>query len=115
MNVRIVNTAIAWLIAIWLYSPLAAQQAPTEPQTKAKQGRAAKASRRSAPELQSRQSEPVPTLADVAYGPDASNKIDFWKAQSAAPAPLVVFIHGGGFRGGDKAAHNASLLKACLD
>ena len=101
----------------WLEANLAsiaAEQAPTGPQVKAKQGRAKAARGRAAGE-EARSSETAPTFANVAYGPDASNKIDFWKANSAAPTPLVVFIHGGGFRGGDKAAYNASLLKACLD
>jgi acetyl esterase len=118
VKVHFVNCSVAWLTAICLcisLGSIAAQQTPTGPQTKAKQGRSAKASRRRAAEGQAQQSEPLPTLADVSYGPDASNKIDFWKAPSAAPAPLVVFIHGGGFRGGDKASHNPSLLRACLD
>jgi len=57
----------------------------------------------------------APTFTDVAYGPDESNKIDFWKANTATPAPLVVFIHGGGFRHGDKSGYDQALLKACLD
>lgn len=43
-----------------------------------------------------------PTFADVAYGPAARNKLDFWKAESDKPAPVIVFIHGGGFTSGDK-------------
>ncbi|MCX7013240.1 MAG: alpha/beta hydrolase [Candidatus Sumerlaeota bacterium] len=62
-----------------------------------------------------RQAEPAPTFADVSYGPDESNKIDFWKAQSATPTPLVVFIHGGGFMHGDKADRDGALLTACLN
>jgi acetyl esterase len=57
----------------------------------------------------------APTFRDVTYGPDASNKIDFWKANNTTPTPLVVFIHGGGFRRGDKKEYNAALLQACLD
>jgi hypothetical protein len=38
----------------------------------------------------------------VAYGPFERNKLDFWKAKSDKPAPVIVFIHGGGFTGGDK-------------
>ena len=70
---------------------------------------------RAAGKEEARVSEPAPTFADVAYGPHESNKIDFWKAQSATPAPVVVFIHGGGFRGGDKARHDSPLLTACLE
>src|SRR5688572_24436207 len=43
-----------------------------------------------------------PTFADIAYGPHERNKLDFWKAKSDKPAPVIVFIHGGGFTGGDK-------------
>jgi len=123
MRNRIAKSLMALLVGACLgvsWSGLAAQQAPAGSQTKAKQRRAAKEARRTAPEGEAKagdakSSEPVPTFRDISYGPDASNKIDFWKATSAAPAPLVVFIHGGGFRGGDKAAHNPSLLKGCLD
>ena len=43
----------------------------------------------------------TPTLPDVAYGPHERNKLDFWRMPSAKPAPLVVFIHGGGFVAGE--------------
>lgn len=111
------KSSMVWLATACLcisLNSLDAQQQPGS-QSKARQGRSGKAARRSARDGESRQSEPAPTFRDVSYGPDASNKFDFWKASSTAPAPLVVFIHGGGFRGGDKGAHNASLLKACLD
>jgi len=59
---------------------------------------------------------PEPTLTDVAYGPHERNVLDLWKAESPRPAPLVVFIHGGGFVGGDKSKVRGSpLVKACLD
>lgn len=52
----------------------------------------------------------APTSADVAYGPHERNKLDFWKAPSDKPAPVVVFIHGGGFRAGDKSTWRANAL-----
>lgn len=58
---------------------------------------------------------PAPDLADVRYGPHPRNVLDLWKASSEKPTPLVVFIHGGGFRGGDKSAIAAELLKRCLE
>ena len=58
--------------------------------------------------------EPTPTLADVSYGPDKMNVIDFWKAEGDGPRPLLVYIHGGGWTGGDKKqAH--SRFKPFLD
>ncbi len=45
---------------------------------------------------------PAPTLANVAYGEDLRQVLDFYQVKSEQPAPLVFFIHGGGWRGGDK-------------
>lgn len=59
--------------------------------------------------------KPPPDLANVKYGPHERNVFDLWKAKSDQPAPLVVFIHGGGFRAGSKEALSASLLKGCLE
>lgn len=44
----------------------------------------------------------MPTYADVSYGPHERNVIDFWKAEGDGPRPLLVYIHGGGWTGGDK-------------
>ena len=48
--------------------------------------------------------QPEPTHKDIAYGPYDRNRLDFWKADTDSPAPLVVNIHGGGFLMGEKAA-----------
>lgn len=57
----------------------------------------------------------APTAADVSYGAHERNKLDFWKAASEKPTPLVVFIHGGGFVAGDKSKVNKKLVQECLD
>ncbi len=44
----------------------------------------------------------APTAAEVSYGPHDRNVIDFWKAPGDGPRPLMVYIHGGGWVGGDK-------------
>ena len=44
-----------------------------------------------------------PTFANVAYGSHERQVLDFWRAESPQPAPLVLHIHGGGWVNGDKA------------
>jgi triacylglycerol lipase len=39
---------------------------------------------------------------DVSYGDDPLQKLDLWRSKSHRPAPIVLFVHGGGFVGGDK-------------
>ncbi|MGL4464593.1 MAG: carboxylesterase family protein [Planctomycetia bacterium] len=56
---------------------------------------------------------PKPTMADVPYGTHERQVLDFYKAESTEPTPLLFFIHGGGWRGGDKSGINAGpYLKA---
>ena len=43
-----------------------------------------------------------PTHADVAYGPHERNVLDFYQAEGDGPRPMLVYIHGGGWTGGDK-------------
>jgi acetyl esterase/lipase len=45
---------------------------------------------------------PYRVLRDEHYGSDSLNTFDIMVPESPAPAPLVVFIHGGGFVQGDK-------------
>jgi len=58
---------------------------------------------------------PAPTHADVKYGPHERNVLDFWQAESEEPTPLVVYIHGGGFVGGDKRSISPEVLRSCLE
>jgi len=55
-----------------------------------------------------------PTMADVKYAPHERNVLDFYQAKSDKPAPVVLFIHGGGFRGGSKESLNADTLQKLL-
>jgi acetyl esterase/lipase len=57
----------------------------------------------------------APDYADVRYGPAERNRFDLWKAPGVANAPLAVFIHGGGFVGGDKSVLNPGVLRKMLD
>ncbi len=56
----------------------------------------------------------APTIANVAYGTHERQMLDFYKAESAKPTPLLFFIHGGGWVNGDKSGINAGDLEACL-
>lgn len=42
------------------------------------------------------------TYGSVPYGQHARQVIDFYQAKSDKPTPLVVYIHGGSWQGGDK-------------
>lgn len=42
------------------------------------------------------------------YGPHERNNFDIWLAASSEPVPLVIYIHGGGFKGGDKSKYYES-------
>lgn len=79
------------LIASLAGLPLAAAAADA-PKTKA----APKAAKAEAPQA-------PPTLANVRYGAHERQVLDFWRADSATPAPVVFHIHGGGWVNGDKA------------
>ncbi|MEI6713863.1 MAG: alpha/beta hydrolase [Verrucomicrobiota bacterium] len=46
---------------------------------------------------------PTPTQADVSYGPHPKQVLDFWKAKSDKPTPLLFYIHGGGWTFGNRA------------
>jgi hypothetical protein len=45
------------------------------------------------------------TFANEKYGPHKRNTFDIWLADSEKPTPLVMYIHGGGFVGGDKSRY----------
>lgn len=84
------NWIIVILICLFTYSGLQAQAA----------------SRRGA--------QVAPTISDVKYGPHNRNVLDFYQAKSGKPTPLVLYIHGGGFRGGSKKSVNQGTLKELL-
>jgi acetyl esterase/lipase len=58
---------------------------------------------------------PTPTVANEKYGTHERQVIDFWKAKSDTPTPLVLYIHGGGWQGGDKAGLAAGAINQYLD
>jgi len=58
---------------------------------------------------------PPPTHSDVVYGPHSRNIMDIWLAPSDTPTPLLVNIHGGGFRGGDKSKISGDMIKNMIN
>jgi acetyl esterase/lipase len=56
-----------------------------------------------------------PTYADVHYGPHERQVLDFYQSKSSQPAPVIIYIHGGGFVGGDKRSVNSAVLQDALD
>jgi acetyl esterase/lipase len=59
--------------------------------------------------------KPTPTAANFAYGKHERQVLDFWQARSDKPTPVVLYIHGGGWRGGDKGGLGAATIKGYLD
>lgn len=59
----------------------------------------------------------APTHQDVKYGDHEKQAFDIWlaKGQEGKSTPLVIFIHGGGFRGGDKRGVSSKLVQSYLD
>ena len=55
-----------------------------------------------------------PTEANVPYGTHERQKVDFFKATSESPTPVVLFIHGGGWVNGDKSGVQNALEIAKL-
>ena len=47
-------------------------------------------------------SVPQPAITGIRYGKHTRHVLDFWKAPSEQPTPLVFVIHGGGWKGGSK-------------
>ncbi len=57
---------------------------------------------------------PTPTLTDVAYGTHTKQVLNFWKADSDKPTPLIFFIHGGGWGAGNRTSGLAGVLPDAL-
>jgi acetyl esterase/lipase len=46
--------------------------------------------------------QPAPAFKDIAYGPRERQTLDIYLSDGGGPRPVVLFIHGGGWTGGDK-------------
>ena len=82
------------LLALLILAPVPIALAQSQPKAKAAKA-AAKAAAENPPVV-------PPTLAEVPYGPHERHVLDFWRAASATPTPVVFVIHGGGWQGGEK-------------
>ena len=61
---------------------------------------------------------PRPTQEDVSYGKHQKQKLHFWKTPSATaenPAPLLFFIHGGGWSAGNRLSGLSQNLQPALE
>ena len=63
---------------------------------------AQQASGRQAEAMEAPTAEPTSDRAEYSYGADPLQKLDFWRSTAQQAAPLIVFVHGGGWKRGDK-------------
>ena len=55
---------------------------------------------------------PVEPDENVSYGPHRMQRIYFWRAKSDKPTPLLFYIHGGGWSGGDRSVVRSMIQPA---
>lgn len=78
----------------------------TQAQETAQKPAAPQAPSPAAPASKPAVNRPQPTEGEVRYGEFERNVLDFWKADTKNPAPLLFYIHGGGWQGGSKDQFN---------
>jgi len=96
----IVNRKIIFSISILLVVTICAAARDTQ--------RNRQAQNRQKPQ---RQQAIRPTNPDEKYGEHDKQAFDLYLVESDKPTPLFIWIHGGGFRGGDKCAVNAQMIR----
>ncbi|WP_168796683.1 alpha/beta hydrolase [Cognatitamlana onchidii] len=60
-------------------------------------------------------SKPAPDFKNVRYGDHERNVLDIWFADSTKITPIVIYIHGGGFKIGSKQKIKANDLSQLLE
>lgn len=90
----ILNRLVISAAAVAVMLAGAADARPGERLRKAMEGRASAADS---------QAPQAPAATTIAYGPAPLQQLSFWRAGSAAsPAPLVIYVHGGGWQRGSR-------------
>ncbi len=97
-----------WLLCALLFPTLVSAQTSTTTRLPMGESGSASASLTNA-------AVPAITHENVSYGDHPNQVIDYWKADVEGPAPLVVFIHGGGFTGGSHDKVTAKKVQQYLD
>ena len=93
------------LVSLTVATPAITQDAPAK-----------RRAQRAAKPVAYDKSVPTPTKSEVRYGEHERNVLDFWKAESETPTPLVLVIHGGGWQNGEKERlHRFADTKRLLD
>jgi len=95
-------------------SVLVAADTPATPKASPPKAEAKKAPATPAPTDPEFRKYPLPVEPDenVAYGAHRMQRIYFWRAKSDKPTPLLFYIHGGGWNGGDRSVVRAMLQPA---
>lgn len=60
--------------------------------------------------VQQAKADEAKQLLNVPYGSHPRQVLDFYQAESKEPTPLVFYIHGGGWQGGDKKTNPKAFL-----
>lgn len=109
MTFSILSTSRVSATLLWLVSLAAASAQSPAPAVEKPSAAPVPAETKPAP-------PPLPpaTLTNVPYGEHERQVMDFWKALGDQPAPLLFFIHGGGWVNGDKSSVGAGHIEKCL-
>jgi acetyl esterase/lipase len=101
-------------LVFWLTGSVIAEQ-PKKPAAEQPKSPAAEQPKKPAADQPKKPAQPsaTPTAANVPYGTHERQVLDFYQATSDKPTPVVFYIHGGGWRGGDKAL-SAGAIKPYL-
>jgi len=113
-------TATALLFGLLFTSVVPAQEKKTAEPKKAAEPKAVapkpKVVEPKAPGKKTPPERMPPTVANYEYGKDSERqKFDFFQAKSDKPTPVVLLIHGGGWKNGDKTGYGTTAIKPFLD